>query len=128
MGHNLQDHPILSLVWLTDEESLLTAMTPENLELFEREGRGPLTSNVGEGGALRPHPSGLEAPDIQIIFGALMLHEEFLGPLLDHAWGLGPSLLKPESRGRVTLRSPVRSRQAADPAQLPGHRGRTGGA
>ena len=51
--------------------------------------------------------SGLEAPDVQIIFGALMLHEEFLGPLLDHAWGLGPLLLKPESRGRVTLRSPV---------------------
>ena len=36
-----------------------------------------------------------------------MLHQEFLGPLLDHAWGLGPLLLKPESRGTVTLRSPV---------------------
>jgi choline dehydrogenase-like flavoprotein len=107
VGHNLQDHPLLSLVWLTDEESLLTAMTPGNLELFEREGRGPLTSNVGEGGAfVRTRPE-LEAPDIQIIFGALMLHEEFLGPLIDHAWGLGPILLKPESRGRVTLRSPV---------------------
>ena len=107
VGHNLQDHLVLSMVWLTDEESLLTAMTPENVELFERDGRGPLTSNVGEGGAFLRTRSGLEAPDIQIIFGALMLHEEFLGPLLDHAWGLGPVLLQPESRGRVTLRSPV---------------------
>jgi choline dehydrogenase-like flavoprotein len=107
VGRNLQDHPVVSMVWLTDAESLMTAMTPENVELFEQEGRGPLTSNVGEGGAFVRTREGLEAPDVQVIFGALMLHEEFLGPLVDHAWGLGPVLLKPESRGRVTLRSPV---------------------
>ena len=82
-------------------------MTPENVELFEREGRGPLTSNVGEGGAfVRTRPE-LEAPDVEFHFGALMLHEEFLGPLLDHAYCFGPALLKPESRGQVTLRSPL---------------------
>jgi choline dehydrogenase-like flavoprotein len=107
VGHNLQDHPVLSMVWLTDEESLMTAMTPDNLELFEQEGRGPLTSNVGEGGAFIRTRPGLDAPDVQVIFGALMLHEEFLGPLVDHAYGLGPNVTKPESRGRVTLRSPV---------------------
>ena len=107
VGRNLQDHPVAGMVWLTDEESLLTAMTPANVELFDKEGRGPLTSNVGESGVFLRTRSGLEAPDIQIIFGALMLHEEFLGPLLDHAWSVGPCLLTPESRGRVTLRSPV---------------------
>ncbi|HEY7380244.1 MAG TPA: GMC family oxidoreductase N-terminal domain-containing protein [Gaiella sp.] len=107
VGHNLQDHPVVSLLWLTDEESLATAMTPGNIELFEREGRGPLTSNVGEGGVFVRTQPGAAAPDVQVIFGALMLHEEFLGPLVDHAWSLGPILLKPESRGRVTLRSPV---------------------
>ncbi|MBJ7596548.1 MAG: GMC family oxidoreductase N-terminal domain-containing protein, partial [Candidatus Dormibacteraeota bacterium] len=50
--HNLHDHPFVALVWLTDQESLRTAMTPENLALFEREGRGPLTSGSSEGGAL----------------------------------------------------------------------------
>jgi choline dehydrogenase len=44
---------------------------------------------------------------VQLIFGALMLHEEFLGPLVDHAFSIGPALLKPESRGRVTLRSAI---------------------
>jgi len=107
VGHNLQDHPLVSMVWLTSEESLMTAMTPDNVALFEREGRGPLTSNVGEGGVFIRTRAGLDAPDVQIIFGALMLHEEFLGPLVDHAWSLGPYVLKPESRGRVSLRSPV---------------------
>jgi choline dehydrogenase-like flavoprotein len=107
VGRELQDHVVVSMLWLTDEESLLTAMTPDNMDLFESEGRGPLTSNVGEGGAfVRTRPA-LEAPDVQLYFGALMLHEEFLGALTDHAYQIGPALLKPSSRGRVTLRSPV---------------------
>jgi choline dehydrogenase len=44
VGKNLHDHPIVVIVWLTDQPSLGTAMTPENHALFEREGRGPLTS------------------------------------------------------------------------------------
>jgi choline dehydrogenase len=105
VGRDLQDHPVLSIVWLSNEESLRGALTPENAALFEREGRGPLSSNVGEGGAFVRTRGGLEAPDVQLIFGALMLHEEFLGPLLDEAYCFGPSLVKPTSRGQVTLRS-----------------------
>ena len=107
VGRNLQDHPSLILVWLTNQESLMTAMTPENMELFEREGRGPLSSNVGEGGAFVRTRAGLDVPDIQFHFGALMLHEDFLGPLVDHAYCFGPALLKPTSRGYVKLRSPL---------------------
>ena len=51
VGENLQDHCMAQLNFLTDEESLLTAMTPENIALFETEGRGPLTSNIPEAGA-----------------------------------------------------------------------------
>lgn len=107
VGRNLQDHASLLLVWRSSQESLMTAMTPENMELFEREGRGPLSSNVGEGGAFVHTRSGLDAPDVQFHFGALMLHEEFLGPLVDHAYCFGPALLKPTSRGYVKLRSPL---------------------
>ena len=64
-----------------------------------------MSSNVGEGGAFVRTRAGLDAPDVQLIFGALMLHEEFLGPLLDEAYCFGPSLVKPTSRGHVTLRS-----------------------
>ena len=37
-----------------------------------------MSSNVGEGGAFVRTRAGLDAPDVQLIFGALMLHEEFL--------------------------------------------------
>jgi choline dehydrogenase-like flavoprotein len=105
VGRNLQDHPLISLLWLTDRETYMTAMTPENVELFVREGRGPLSSNVGEGGAFVRTRDGLDAPDVQLYFAPLMLHEEFLGPLLGDAYSIGVSLLKPTSRGHVRLRT-----------------------
>jgi choline dehydrogenase len=107
VGRDLIDHPVLSIVWLSNEDSLRAGITPDNMELFAREGRGPMSSNVGEGGAFVRSRAGLDAPDVQFHFGPLMLHEEFLGPLLDEAYCFGPALVKPTSRGRVTLRSPV---------------------
>src|SRR5262249_56277427 len=82
-------------------------MTPANLELFEQEGRGPFASNVGEGGAFVRTRDGLDAPDVQYHFGPIMLHQELLGPLLDQAYSIGPTLVKPTSRGLVQLRSPL---------------------
>ena len=108
VGDNLQDHPVVTLVWLTNEESLLRAMTPANLELYEREGRGPLTSGWAEGGGfIRTHP-GLEAPDIQFHFCAGAVPRDAAAPLiLDDGFSIQPTLLKPTSRGRVTLRNPL---------------------
>ena len=107
VGHGLQDHLVCSAVWQSSTASLLAAFSPEAAELYARDSRGPLTSNVGEGGAFVRTRPGLPAPDVQIIFGALMLYDEFLGPLVDDGFFFGPILLKPTSRGRVTLRSPV---------------------
>jgi choline dehydrogenase-like flavoprotein len=107
VGEHLQDHAVISMLWLTDEDSLLAGMTPANLDLFEREGRGPFASNVGEGGAFLRTRDGLVAPDVQYHFCPIMLHEELLGPLLDEAYSLSPTLLKPTSRGFVKLRSPL---------------------
>ena len=50
VGRNLQDHPAALLGFLTDTETLITAETPANVELLQTEGRGPLTSNIGEAG------------------------------------------------------------------------------
>ena len=55
VGHNLQDHCMAQLNYETDEPSLFGVFTPENFELLETEGRGPLTSNIPEAGALLPH-------------------------------------------------------------------------
>jgi choline dehydrogenase len=106
VGENLHDHPVVVLVWLTGEQSLRTAMTPETLALFEREGRGPLTSGFSEGGAfIRTRPE-LDAPDIQFHFGGAASVREAADPLIPHdGFSIFPTLLTPTSRGRVTLRS-----------------------
>ena len=107
VGENLQDHLMLSFVVLTDKGSLISAATPEAFALYEAEGRGPCTSNGGEGGAFVRTREGLEAPDVQFHIGCLLLHEEFLGIPFDDAYTFGPAVVKPTSRGRVTLRSAV---------------------
>ncbi len=105
VGENLQDHPFVLLTYLTDQETLLTAAGEEGFRLFNEEQRGPLTSNLAEGGGFIASRAGLVAPDIQITMGAAMFVDEGLTAPYDHGYGFGPSLLKPTSRGKVTLRS-----------------------
>jgi choline dehydrogenase-like flavoprotein len=109
VGENLHDHVLCPLCWTTDEETLLTAGTPEHLERFARERQGPLTSNVVEGvGFLRSDPA-LPAADVQFLAVPIMLLDEGLAPPTCHAFTVGAVVTKPTSRGRVTLRSPMPS-------------------
>ena len=75
--------------------------------------RGMLTSNVGEAyGFVRSRPD-LELPDLELIFAPAPYFEEGIGdPYTGHAVVMGPILLKPHSRGTITLRS-------ADPKDKP---------
>ena len=107
VGQNLQDHLMLSFVVFTDRGSLMSYATPEAFAQYEAEGRGPVTSNGGEGGAFVRTRDGLAAPDVQYHMGGMLLHEEFLGVPFDDAYTFGPAVVKPSSRGQVTLRSPV---------------------
>jgi choline dehydrogenase len=105
VGQDLQDHPFVLLNYLTDHETLIAAASRESQRLFEEERRGPLTSNVAEGGGFIATSSRLVAPDIQLTMGAVMFVDEALTAPYDNAFGLGPTLVKPTSRGKVTLRS-----------------------
>ena len=60
VGHNLQDHCMVNLNYLTDEPGLFGIFTPENFALLESEGRGPLTSNYPEAGGFFRTRSGLD--------------------------------------------------------------------
>jgi len=105
VGQGLQDHCMTLMNWKTDVEGLMTALTPDNLELLQTEGRGPLSSNVAEaGGFVRTRP-GLEAPDCQFHCAPVLFYEEGLGPALEHGIAFGPGVVKPTSRGAVTLRT-----------------------
>ena len=107
VGHNLQDHCMAQLNYETDEPSLFGAFTPENFELFETEGRGPLTSNIPEaGGFFRTRPE-LDAPDIEFHYAPSMFYDEGLTAPHDSGYCFGPVVVKPTSRGRVMLRAPL---------------------
>jgi choline dehydrogenase-like flavoprotein len=107
VGENLQDHILVQLAYLTDVESLIAANTPENLELLEKEHRGMLSSNGAEMGGFLRSRAGLDAPDIQIHGAPVLFTEHGLGVPYDHGYSVGPTLLTPTSRGKVSLRSPV---------------------
>ena len=106
VGQNLQDHCMVLANFKADFESLMTALTPQNVELLQQEGRGPLSSNVAEaGGFVRSRP-GLDAPDCQYHIAPVLFYEEALGVPVEHGCAFGPAVLKPTSRGAVTLRTP----------------------
>jgi choline dehydrogenase len=114
VGEGLQDHPAVGMSWHSETEGLLTAPSPANAERLQREGRGPLTSNIAEAGGFFRTRNGLEAPDIQ--FHALptnsVVGEEGLMRPTSHGVAFGPCVLKPTSRGKLSLRS-------ADPGSKP---------
>jgi choline dehydrogenase-like flavoprotein len=118
VGQNLQDHPDFIFAYLSDSpyftgtsfSGLLHQLRA--IGQYRRERRGPMTSNFAEcGGFLKTRPD-LDVPDIQLHFGMAMVD--------DHGrkrrWGRGFSchvcLLRPKSRGSVSLAS-------ADPTQSP---------
>ncbi len=107
VGRNLQDHCMVQLNYFTDEQGLFGIFTPENFALLEREGRGPLTSNYPEaGGFFRTRPE-LPAPDVEFHFSGSMFFDEGLTAPSDHGYCFGPVVIKPTSRGSVTLRAPM---------------------
>ncbi|MEU2032521.1 GMC family oxidoreductase [Nocardia amamiensis] len=105
VGQNLQDHLSVFLNYRTDRESLMTALTAENLALLREAGRGPLTSNVGEAGGFFQTRPDLAGPDVQLHQAPVLFYAEGMGPAVTHGFALGPCLVAPTSRGEVTLRS-----------------------
>jgi choline dehydrogenase-like flavoprotein len=107
VGRNLQDHLMVQLNYLTDEQGLFGIFTPENFALLESEGRGPLTTNYPEaGGFFRTRPD-LPAPDVEFHFSGSLFFDEGLTAPSDHGYCFGPVVIKPTSRGSVTLRTPM---------------------
>ncbi|HEY7398605.1 MAG TPA: GMC family oxidoreductase N-terminal domain-containing protein [Gaiellaceae bacterium] len=107
VGRNLQDHCMAQLNYTTDEPTLFGTFTPENFELLNTEGRGPLTSNIPEaGGFIRTRPD-LEAPDVEFHFAPSMFFDEGLTAPSEGGYCFGPVVIKPTSRGRVMLRAPL---------------------
>ena len=113
VGSNLLDHLVVPMGFDVPDDTLFTAEKPLQLVNYFVRRRGMLTSNVGEAyGFVRSRPD-LELPDLELIFAPAPYFEEGIGDPYDgHAVVMGPILLKPHSRGTITLRS-------ADPKDKP---------
>jgi len=106
VGDNLTDHLVVPLGFDVPDDTLFAAEKPIELLNYLLRRRGMLTSNVGEAyGFVKSRPD-LELPDLELIFAPAPYFEEGIGDPYDrHAVVMGPILLKPRSRGTITLRS-----------------------
>jgi choline dehydrogenase len=114
VGEGLEDHCMAIALFDAEgsKDSLYSAEKPIQLLRLLLQRRGMLTSNVGEAVAfVRTRPE-LEAPDLELIFAPVLYMEEGLTPPPGHGFSIASVVLRPRSRGSVTLRS-------ADPFEAP---------
>ncbi|MFD6162062.1 GMC family oxidoreductase [Nocardia sp. NPDC060255] len=112
VGANLQDHLVTGVGYGVAGDSLFAAEKPRQLLDYLVRHRGMLTSNVGEAyGFVRSRPD-LDLPDLEMIFAPAPFYYEALVDPTEHGVILATVLLRPHSRGRITLAS-------ADPAAKP---------
>ena len=113
VGENLQDHLITGLRHdLEDPVSLLAAEGWRSVLDYVVRRRGGLTSNVAEAGLFVRTRAGEPAPDVQFHVAPALFEDHGRAAVTDHGFSLGPTLVRPLSRGRLWLRS-------ADPAEAP---------
>jgi choline dehydrogenase len=112
VGENLQDHPFNTVVCEVETGSLVDAEHPRYLAEWLLRRSGPLTSTVAEAFAFVRTRPGLPAPDVQYHFAPAYFVDHGAEEFDGHAITLGPVLITPKSRGRLTLRS-------SDPAEKP---------
>jgi len=106
VGQNLQDHLQVKINYACEKPiSLEGADSLWNVLKYLVLKRGPLTSNVAEAGGFTSVSEGAERPEIQFHFGpSYSVNHGFDNPD-GHGFWLGALCLRPESRGRITLRS-----------------------
>jgi choline dehydrogenase len=113
VGKNLQDHPMVSVGYLcTQKISLDGAETLGNFLRWLLWKSGPLASNVAEAGLFFRTRVGSAVPDLQLLFGPAYYRGHGLVRRKEHCFGFGPTLITPESRGTISLRT-------ADPLDAP---------
>src|SRR5215831_5735671 len=106
VGANLQDHPSLAVAYeCTEPISLASAETITNLIRYMAFKTGPLTSNVGEAGGFVKTSTSCPTPDVQYHFAPGYFIEHGFQQIKEHAYSFIPTLIRPHSRGRITLRS-----------------------
>lgn len=107
VGRNLQDHPLVPLVFATSRtDTFKNAESISSLLRYFLFRKGMLASNAVEAIAFAQSSRAVEhAPDIELIFVPFEWRAQGLQPPRRHAFTIAPVVAKPRSRGTVTLAS-----------------------
>jgi choline dehydrogenase len=118
VGANLQDHPVVPLIWhTTGTKDLADYNNVRGLLRWMATGSGPLTSNVGEGGSFFATREGLPAPDLQVHVAPSGFYDNGFHEPTSRMFTAGATLVSVASRGTLRLRSADPSiHPAIDPA------------
>ncbi|WP_040796316.1 GMC family oxidoreductase [Nocardia higoensis] len=104
VGANLQDHLVAGIGY-SCEDTLFAAEKPLELVNYLLRHRGMLTSNVGEAyGFVKSRPE-LDQPDLELVYAPAPFYNEGLIEPAEHGNILATVLLRPRSRGRISLAS-----------------------
>ncbi|MDY6899329.1 MAG: choline dehydrogenase [Cyanobacteriota bacterium] len=106
VGQNLQDHLFLSIVYKCSKSITLAKLDkPSNILKYLLFKKGDLTSNISEAGGFLKTAKNLDKANLQLHFipGCLINHGFTKRNL--HGFTLCPTLLYPQSKGKITLRS-----------------------
>ncbi len=119
VGANLHDHPVTPLLWRTHDTHDLAVdhNNVRRLVQWQATGRGPLSSNVGEGGGFVDTRPGLEGPDMQFHVAGSGFYDNGFKEPLERLLTVGPTLVEVASRGSLRLRgADPRWKAVIDPA------------
>ncbi|TWP38622.1 GMC family oxidoreductase [Leekyejoonella antrihumi] len=106
VGQNLQDHPLVPLIWkTTGTTDLLDLNTPANLARAKFLGRGPLVSNLAEAGGFWRSREDLPAPDLQSVIAPTGYWDNAERESNQRLVTVGTTLINVASRGQIRLRS-----------------------
>lgn len=114
VGANLQDHPLVPMVFHTNrKDTLKKAESPITLLEYLLFKRGMLATNAVEAFAFAQSGlNSIDAPDIELLFAPFEWRNEGLTPPSIHAFTIGVIAAAPISRGTVKLRN-------SNPAESP---------
>ena len=120
VGDNLHDHLITGLHFaLREPVSLVNAESISSVLRYLVTRRGMLSSNIAEAGLFVDSHGAGGVPDLQFHVAPILFQDHGLTPPTDHGFSIGPTLVRPKSRGRLTLRSADPTvHPAIDPAAL----------
>ncbi len=105
VGENLHDHLITGIHYaLTSPVSLLNGETLGQALRYLVGGRGMLTSNIAEAGLFASSDGGA-VPNLQFHVAPVHFFDHGQTPPTEHGFSIGPTLVRPQSRGRLTLAS-----------------------